>query len=89
MKLNKLKRLLVVGVFFSMCISFNTAIAANEIDIPETDNDINTEYAADSGISPHADEIITKFRLYNNVLQYRRWNATKGFWVDPAWIDLE
>lgn len=34
--------------------------------------------------------IETKFR-YNPTtgqLQYRRWNATYGYWVDPDWIDL-
>ena len=28
------------------------------------------------------------YRVYNGVLQYRRWNATKGIWVDPAWINV-
>lgn len=41
-----------------------------------------------SGIMPLADEIITKVRVNNGKLQYRRWNATRGYWVDPDWIDL-
>lgn len=32
-------------------------------------------------------EIITKYRTYYGKLQYRRWNVTKGKWVDPHWID--
>ncbi len=39
-------------------------------------------------IMPLADEIVMKFRTYNGKRQYRRWNATKGVWVDPYWIDL-
>lgn len=34
------------------------------------------------------DVIITKYRIYNNRMQYRRWNKTKKIWVDPYWIDL-
>lgn len=38
--------------------------------------------------SNRADVIVTKYRVYNGVLQYRRWNDTRGYWVDPDWIDL-
>lgn len=34
------------------------------------------------------DTIETKYRLYNGKIQYRRWNATKGKWVDPHWITV-
>ena len=36
---------------------------------------------------PYADTIVYKFRIHNGVKQYRRWNETKGCWVDPYWID--
>lgn len=39
-------------------------------------------------IQPRADVIETKYRLHNGVLQYRRWNATRNYWVDPYWIDM-
>ena len=40
--------------------------------------------------SRYASEVIeTKFRIYNGVLQYRRWNATRGVWVDPYWINAD
>ena len=35
-----------------------------------------------------ADVIVTKFRVLNGKVQYRRWNETRGYWVDPDWIDL-
>lgn len=34
------------------------------------------------------DIIVTKYRKYNNRLQYRRWNYTKQIWLDPCWIDV-
>lgn len=40
-----------------------------------------------NGIMPLADTIVVKTRVYNGKLQIRRWNETKGCWVDPAWID--
>lgn len=35
-----------------------------------------------------ADIIIIKHRNYNGVMQYRRWNETQGYWIDPDWIDI-
>jgi len=35
-----------------------------------------------------ADVIVRKYRINNGVTQYRRWNETRGYWVDPDWIDL-
>lgn len=32
-------------------------------------------------------QIITKYRVHNGKLQYRRWNVTTGKWVDPDWIN--
>ena len=87
MKLKNLKKTIVFGVLFSACISLNVANAANQVDISQDDSEVHIESVVDNEISPHADQIITKFRRYNNVLQYRRWNATKGYWVDPDWID--
>ncbi len=42
----------------------------------------------DSSIVPFADVIVYKYRLLNGKQQYRRWNETRGYWVDPYWIDL-
>lgn len=39
--------------------------------------------------SPCSDVIETKYRGTPwGGLQCRRWNATRGYWVDPFWIDL-
>ena len=35
-----------------------------------------------------ADVIVYKYRVNNGKYQYRRWNETRGYWVDPYWIDV-
>lgn len=40
-------------------------------------------------IEPKADVIVTKYRNYHGTLQYRRWNETRGYWVDKNWITLK
>lgn len=40
-----------------------------------------------NGIMPLSDVIVIKKRIYQGRLQYRRWNETWGYWVDPCWID--
>ncbi len=33
--------------------------------------------------------IVKKYRVSNGVLQYRRWNETRGYWVDKKWITMD
>lgn len=40
-------------------------------------------------VEPKADVIVTKYRNYHGPLQYRRWNETRGYWVDKEWITLK
>ena len=37
---------------------------------------------------PCADVIVYKYRVENGKYKYRRWNETRGYWVDPYWIDV-
>lgn len=40
-------------------------------------------------ISPRADVIYWVYRtLSNGTVQKRRWNETRGYWVDPHWINV-
>lgn len=41
-----------------------------------------------SSVQPYADVIANKYRMYNGKLQKRRWNETRGYWVDPYWITI-
>ncbi len=88
MKLMNLKKLAVLGMLVAMSISTSVANAANEVDIPQGKNHFGGECVTVNKICPHADKIVKKYRYNNNVLQYRRWNETKGCWVDPDWIDV-
>ena len=40
------------------------------------------------GITLYAAVVERKVRFYNKKYQYRRWNVTYGYWVDPYWINL-
>ena len=57
-------------------------VGASEAVLPENAQVISTQ---ESRIK---DTIEFKYRYHNGVVQYRRWNATQGYWVDPYWIDL-
>lgn len=40
-------------------------------------------------IEPRADVVYWIFRkLSDGTIQKRRWNETRGYWVDPDWIDI-
>lgn len=49
---------------------------------------VQLQSSSEGEITPYADVIVYKFRIYNGVYQYRRWNETRGYWVDPYWIDV-
>ncbi len=74
----------IMAILFSamIAVSAMTATAqAASIDPPAAQS-------ADTGIQPHADVIVTKYRAYQGKLQKRRWNETRGYWVDPYWITI-
>lgn len=69
--------LLITLTLFSVCLP----VYAAETGVSETSN-------SESIIEPRADVIVVKYRLHNGVYQFRRWNETRGYWVDPYWMDL-
>lgn len=69
--------LLIVLTLFSICLP----VYAAEAEVAETSD-------SESVIEPRADVIVVKYRTYNGVYQFRRWNETRGYWVDPYWMDL-
>lgn len=44
--------------------------------------------ASQAKIVPFADRIEVYYREYNGKLQMRRWNVTRGYWVDANWITI-
>lgn len=76
------KRLLcALGAAAIMATAVPTAFAANIPQAPAPQS------SKESTISPYADIIEYKYRIENGKHQYRRWNRTRGYWVDPDWID--
>ncbi len=59
------------------------AYAADPVPAPASSDASQTQAG-----TARIDVIVTKYRLYYGVVQYRRWNETWGYWVDPDWIDL-
>ena len=73
------KRLLcALGAAAIMATAVPTAFAA---DIPQA---LTPQNSSESTIMPCADVIVYKYRVENG----RRWNETRGYWVDPYWIDV-
>ena len=79
-----MKRIKKQVLFIIMGLSFlMPAIKADAVDISVTEQRIINE---DKVL--YADSIVKRYRLYQGRYQYRRWNETRGYWVDPAWIDI-
>ncbi len=75
--MNRVKKIACFVAMFLMVSAF----------VPVLSADASAPKAVNS-IQPHADKIVVKYRTYNGVRQYRRWNETKGCWVDPYWINF-
>ena len=81
------KKLLIVA---AVCASLFVVGPTVNVSAAEVEQDVQEQSVQnDIGVAPCADEIVTKFRLYKKTkLQYRRWNQTRGYWVDKHWINL-
>ena len=55
--------------------------------VQASEYDVEIEICLNKGGMQRADVIVTKYRVNNGVVQYRRWNETRGYWVDPDWIN--
>ena len=85
--MKKLKSLILLA-FTAMMLTGAAAVQAAEIPEQTTVPAGEIVSTNDAEIEPRADVIVAKFR-YDPVTgkaQYRRWNETKGCWVDPKWI---
>ena len=76
----KVLRGLFAAVFMASLIPSSYAMELSPIPVP-------IEFADEGTIIPFADVIVYKYRIYNGKCQYRRWNETRGYWVDPYWMD--
>ena len=81
------KKLLIVAAVCASLFVVAPAVSVSAAEV-ESESQVQTIQNDDIGIAPCADEIVTKFRLNKDKLQYRRWNQTRGYWVDKHWINL-
>lgn len=80
MEKTKLKRLLLTGALLAGIAAVNPLSA-----VPFTGSSVAVEAATAPSDDTQADQIGYKYRSINGYLQKRRWNYTKGVWVDPYW----
>ena len=87
--MKKLKSFILLA-FAAMMLTGAVAVQAAEIPEQTTVPAGEIVSASDAEIEPLADVIVFKYRTnpVTGKWQYRRWNETKGCWVDPEWIDL-
>lgn len=76
-----------MAVFVLSAVLSTNLISAQAIDLEKQNTDALTIHNLNLSIQPRADKIVKKYRIYNGKRQYRRWNETKGCWVDNAWIN--
>lgn len=83
-----MKRIGVMLILVVLCISMllPMTVSAYEVNTQPVSSGSVSWTASEPSISPRADVIVVKFRVYNGVLQFRRWNETWGYWVDPYWM---
>ena len=81
------KRFLIAA---AICASLFVVGPTVNVSAAEVEQDVQEQSVQnDIGVAPYADEIVMKFRVQNNKVQYRRWNQTRGYWVDKDWITLK
>ena len=79
------KDLFILAMVALIMATIPTGYAANSSSaLMSTYSSIGSE----NNITPCADVIVYKYRLLNGEQQYRRWNETRGYWVDPYWLYL-
>lgn len=85
--MKKWNRILAVLCLTALLSSNAVTASANTI---EKEPEIPVTIASNSNVAqPYSDVIETKYRGTPwGGIQCRRWNATRGYWVDPFWIDL-
>lgn len=75
-------------IILSLAIIF-TALSAVPACPAITQAPVKVEAAVEPTVEPRADQVYWVYReLEDGTIQKRRWNATRGYWVDPYWINV-
>lgn len=80
----KVKRFLVSGGLLIATVLVNPISV-----VPMAAAPVEVQAAEIPTVDPQVDEIVWMYRtLDDGTIQKRRWNRTRGYWVDPDWIDV-
>lgn len=77
-----MKKKAVIFALIMSLMNIGMTVGANGMTVVQ---DAATIQDVESRVS---DTIEMKYRYLNGHLQYRRWNATQGYWVDPYWRNM-
>ncbi len=77
------KTICIVAFAFTICMQTTAHAAVGSIIIDNPSPTLKNQE-----ITPYADVIVLKTRLLDGKIQYRHWNETRGYWVEPDWVDL-
>lgn len=82
--MKKLRQLLIGGGLLIATVLVNPMTF-----IPTANVLVEVQAAEAPTVEPRADEIGWVYRtLSDGTIQRRRWNYTRGYWVDPYWITV-
>ena len=84
MKLQKLKKALVIGSILMATLTVNPVNV-----VPFTEVTTTVCAATKPTVETKADVVYWVYRVKGDWIQRRRWNETRGYWVDPFWINVE
>ena len=84
MALLKLKKGLAVSGILLAALAVNPLSAVPGVQAPTTVCAAGTEDA-----TTYADVVYYVYRTRDGWIQKRRWNETRGYWVDPYWITVQ
>lgn len=77
-----MKRKIAILILTMSVVNIGMTVGANEVTVIQ---DMEATQDVEERISDH---IEMKYRYHDGHLQYRRWNATQGYWVDPYWRNM-
>lgn len=78
------KRLVLLSCSFILLSSIKLQMST--IEMIEIGNKVTMQ--REINLTSRAEVIEVIYREYDGKIQYRRWNKTRNYWVDPYWIDL-
>lgn len=82
--MTKIKR-----IFLGIGLLIATTLINPLTAIPMAAAPVEVQAAEAPTVEPRADNIYYVYRtLDDGTVQKRRWNATRGYWVDPYWITV-